>query len=175
MKTTQIKLFLHSDARINTSTTDTSVCTFSIPDISFMSGTNVSSIKKITLHTERFHAQSELRLTDTDTNTDLIADGHQTAVLICDQYSQPYTYDTITKTESRVIASQGNPLSLQGSFNMSYDVQAPVDISTSAVTNREITVKLAYVASTNTKNAYYQLWNRAWCAVLVFTIHHTHC
>ena len=176
MKTTQIKLFLHSDARNNTSTIDTSVCSFSIPDISLLSGTNVSSIKKITLHVERFHVQSELRVINQDTNAKLIQDGHQTVVLICEQYSQPCTYDTITKTESRVIASQGNPYALQGSFITSFDVQAPVEISTSAVTNREITVKLAYVSSTDTINAYYQLWDRAWCAVLVFTIHHhTHC
>lgn len=170
MKTTQIKQFLHSDARSNTSTTDTSVCTFTIPDICLMSGTNVSSIKKITLHTERFHVQSELR-----TDEDLIQDAHETIVLICDQYSQPYTYDTITKTESRVIACQGNPHALQGSYITSYDIQAPVEIATSSVTNREITLKLAYIESVATINPFYQLLSRVWCAVLVFTIHHDHC
>lgn len=176
-----LRLHLHSLQR--DSGANNSDCTFRIPDVALLS----VPAKKVMVQVEKFHVQQQF------------ADVEQTLVLMCPTLTQPYSYDSIIKGPTQVIALQGNPDReaitasatttndatdtaaqtgtvsntnnlIAGSTIMTYDKLDPVEISNLSVTNRELTLKLAQIAGTS--SATYAPVNRIWNAVLTFTIYY---
>ena len=146
-------MILHSTNR--DAGADHSRCTFFIPDLD-LAGAPAGTIERVEVQCERFHVEAES------------GDAHQTLALLLKSTHQPYTYDTLTKSRSTLIALQGNPEVVPGSTVTSYDRLSPIEISTTSVSNRALDLELVQI--TGSSNAAYSGVDRTWTAIVTFHV-----
>jgi len=132
MQRRKTRLVLHSQRRDYGP--DNSRCTFSIPDVDLAS---TGQIEKVELQAERFHVQQEA------------SDTMETVALQMTNVGQPYTWDTLTRGRSSVVACSGNPYAYTGtgSYTTTDDKLGPIELGANTIFNKSLDFQLCQVAS----------------------------
>ena len=81
---------------------------------------------------------------------------------------QKHSYDALRKGPTRVIAANGSPNNLQGSYTTSAIPLRPIELAIAQFTDAPMTFTLHQLASTSGTTTAYTALNREWTGMLTF-------
>lgn len=135
---------------------------------------SLAGVTRVTLQVQKFSVESEAQVEITTENEEgevvksEILETFQTIVLLANDIEQPYSYDSITGSTTRVIAAHSNRNAI-GSYHYTNDKFNETEIATTALTNRSLTFQLCQIRGLDT--AIYEPLNRIWYAIINITYH----